>query len=484
MNFYIRLLLIIFLFPALSLSQKDILRGKISLDVHNKSLKNILETISDSCNVNFSYNPSLISENKTYSLKCRNENLETILYQILNDSLITISVVENQIIFAPRKQVSEITQIEISGKILSGKSMEPVPFAAIKIINKPMGTISDEQGVFSWKPDSLNISDSLIISAIGYKKFICPVSFFLHNRNIEVQLEDSVYQLGESLVIGYDYFQAMYWTQKSGGKFNYLLTCVTYNKIIGINFIDQLCELFGKPLQKQNTYRWSNLELPGFEDKKISVILNYFPCEYCPLENDFTLTIEIKDRNEKNLLFHEFKRSFLTDYFQTILKKSGSVGVDISQLENKEDRIYLKGSDIPYTGRCFSNYSRKKMHLEGGYIDGLQEGAWNYWFSNGQIGKKLNYIKGEIVGKAEFFYDNGQKKLEVNYINGIKNGKILYWYKNGKLRLESDISNGLADGIYRFYYPAGTLGKEAQYKKGVIISAKEWDKKGKLINRF
>lgn len=478
------ILIYFLIISSISFSQINILDKNISLSEKNKNVKTLLKIISDSIDVHFSYNPSLFSDTRLISIACRNENLESVLLKIINDSLICFKVVNNHVVLNEKSIIADTFKYTIKGRVITGELKSPVPFATIKLTNKPIGTICDEEGIFLLNHDSISALDSIVISAVGYKNFVCPAELFQQNNEIEVLLEDSIYELSESIVFGYEHFQAMYWTQKSTGKFNYLLTCVTNNKITGINFVDQLTEILGKPVIQNNYYKWKNADIENFDSRKSSITLSYFTCDYCPLDNDYTLTIEINDKDQKNLLFHDGKRNFLTKYFQEILNNSKSVGVSLSQLNNVAGLTCLQGSDIPYTGRCFSSYARKKMHIEGGYVSGLQDGTWSYWFSNGQLGKKVNYYQGNIEGKSVYYYDNGQKKLEVNYLNGEKHGDIKYWYKNGILRLETSMNKGQREGIYRFYYPNGRLGKEASYKNGAIISASEWDKKGKLINRF
>jgi hypothetical protein len=66
--------------------------------------------------------------------------------------------------------ISTIGAQNFNGQIFDNKTKAPIPFVNIGIINKGVGTISDENGVFSLKLEDIYNNDSLNISMIGYKK--------------------------------------------------------------------------------------------------------------------------------------------------------------------------------------------------------------------------------------------------------------------------------------------------------------------------
>ena len=56
------------------------------------------------------------------------------------------------------------------------------------------------------------------------------------------------------------------------------------------------------------------------------------------------------------------------------------------------------------------------------------------------------------------------------------------FYPDGKLKSETNYKNDKADGIRRVHYENGKLKSELNYKNGNVISKKEYDEFGKLIN--
>ena len=60
-------------------------------------------------------------------------------------------------------------------------------------------------------------------------------------------------------------------------------------------------------------------------------------------------------------------------------------GVNMKELESREDIVYLKGSDTPYTGKAFALYENGQKESEVNFKDGkLVEGSEKLWNSKGE----------------------------------------------------------------------------------------------------
>lgn len=95
-------------------------------------------------------------------------------------------------------------QTKITGKLVDIKG-NPVVFANIGIINKAVGTVSNEQGVFTLNfPDDL-FSDTMAVSCLGFKNQKQLVKSFMENLSKNagnILMEDEVMQLQEVQVKG------------------------------------------------------------------------------------------------------------------------------------------------------------------------------------------------------------------------------------------------------------------------------------------
>ena len=111
-------------------------------------------------------------------------------------------------------------------------------------------------------------------------------------------------------------------------------------------------------------------------------------------------------------------------------------GVNEDELERRENIIYLKGSDTPYTGKSFT------------------------------------------------LYDNGQKEMALNYEEGKPDGPLTVWHENGKKMIKGNTNNGKANGLQIRWHENGQKQRQANYKDGEKISEKWWNSKGEPVDSY
>lgn len=87
----------------------------------------------------------------------------------------------------------------IDGSIKDDNDYE-IPFAAVGIIKKNIGTTSTMEGTFSFLVSSNELEDSLEISSIGYKTFKIKVKDYINNKVKIVRLSEQLTQLDEVIV--------------------------------------------------------------------------------------------------------------------------------------------------------------------------------------------------------------------------------------------------------------------------------------------
>jgi hypothetical protein len=91
-----------------------------------------------------------------------------------------------------------ITQILLKGKIFDHSTSRPIPFVTIGIAGTQTGALSDENGYFEFTVQ--HNSDSVRISAIGYRSASMGVSEFEKSGNRIIFLWPNIYDLGEVVV--------------------------------------------------------------------------------------------------------------------------------------------------------------------------------------------------------------------------------------------------------------------------------------------
>ena len=60
-----------------------------------------------------------------------------------------------------------------------------------------------------------------------------------------------------------------------------------------------------------------------------------------------------------------------------------------------------------------NKYPNGKKEAEGNYINGKEQGKWQYWHPNGQIKQESHYRAGRLHGMTTYYYPNGEKKTKV-----------------------------------------------------------------------
>tara|TARA_B100001063_G_scaffold6977_1_gene5271 strand:+ start:25711 stop:26898 length:1188 start_codon:yes stop_codon:yes gene_type:complete len=87
----------------------------------------------------------------------------------------------------------------IDGTVLDENNFE-IPFAAVGILKKNIGTTSTSEGTFSFIVSSNEIQDTLEISSLGFKTFKIKVKDYLEKKNKLITLSEQLTQLDEVVV--------------------------------------------------------------------------------------------------------------------------------------------------------------------------------------------------------------------------------------------------------------------------------------------
>jgi hypothetical protein len=102
---------------------------------------------------------------------------------------------------------------------------------------------------------------------------------------------------------------------------------------------------------------------------------------------------------------------------------------------------------------------------DGGALHGLYE----YYFENGQLGRKSNYKDGKSVGLSVSYQQNGQLDTRVNYKDGKYHGLFeWYWVSTGKLKSRTNYKEGKKDGLAQLYLQNGELRGDLCYRNDEV----------------
>lgn len=177
---------------------------KLSLNVKNQSIKNILYQIENQTDFRFIYESGKINLDRKVSIQVKEQTVETILKQLFENEGITYEITENNLILINpsqmlRKQaVQEPQQAKkkVTG-IVKDQNGEPIIGANVVEKGTTNGTVTDVDGKFS-----LEIAEGgvLAVSYIGYTSRELTVG---NQNTLNIQLREDTEALDEVVVIGY-----------------------------------------------------------------------------------------------------------------------------------------------------------------------------------------------------------------------------------------------------------------------------------------
>ena len=126
-----------------------------------------------------------------YITHAQNDNIfNTILKNLFPLLIITL------FFLTPTIGQSQEGKVEIDGIILDETNF-PVPYAAVGIVEKYLGTSSTEDGEFSMLVTKSELQDSLSISCLGYNTIKIKVEDYLNQEEKKIVLVESVFEMDE-----------------------------------------------------------------------------------------------------------------------------------------------------------------------------------------------------------------------------------------------------------------------------------------------
>lgn len=197
------LLIIIFatVSNAADLRGQGLLDKKISINIRNENIESILSEIENQTGVVFTYSPSLLINDKI-TVRAKNQTLGKVLRLVLGDS-IAFHVIDNEISLSAAS-VDPIKSIEpdqpskqISGTVVDN-SDAPIPGVNVLVKGSTKGTSTDADGRFNLIVDEGEVT--LVFSFIGFASQEVNVTT---QTSIRVIMQPDIKSLEEVVVVGY-----------------------------------------------------------------------------------------------------------------------------------------------------------------------------------------------------------------------------------------------------------------------------------------
>lgn len=175
----------------------------ISLQLKDATVKEVLSKIEDNSEFFFLYNSKLVDVNRKISIDINNEKINEILSEIFNETDVTWTVVDRQIVLTNKvnllssgQSLSQQVQ-KISGTV-TDKAGSPLPGVNVTVGGTTAGVVTDIAG--NYRIDIPQGGKSLIFSFVGMKSQEIAIGA---STQINVIMAESEVGLDEVVVIGY-----------------------------------------------------------------------------------------------------------------------------------------------------------------------------------------------------------------------------------------------------------------------------------------
>lgn len=180
--------------------------AQITVNVQNKSLRDVLSELEKVSNYKFFYNESLPGLDKKTSLNVSDSDIDTAMKQLLEGLGLEYQKNDNNIIALVEKgtlnkqtvaEVRQAQKVTIKGNVVDANGEEVIGATVLEKGNPTNGTITDYDGNFSLEITSGSI---ITISYIGFQEVEVATA---GKTSVNVTLYEDTKQLEEFVVVGY-----------------------------------------------------------------------------------------------------------------------------------------------------------------------------------------------------------------------------------------------------------------------------------------
>jgi hypothetical protein len=178
---------------------------QVSVSSRNKTIQQVLEEITLQTAYHFTYDASIIDGSQRVQFHIKDQDLKAALDSLFRDQQVDYRTIERNIVIYRKNQVapapfsSNVDRSLLKGRVLDARSGKALPYATIALLGTSLGSISNQQGEFSFKIP-LDLPDPmLVISYMGYSSRMLPVSYPLADE-LSIELEKELIPLQEVII--------------------------------------------------------------------------------------------------------------------------------------------------------------------------------------------------------------------------------------------------------------------------------------------
>lgn len=175
----------------------------LSLNIDNKSIKEVLSTIEKKSDYVFFFSEDIISDlNKRVNIHAKKNTLKDILDEIFLQTGLNYRIVDRQVTITKANQIRGLNntnqkpKTKLTGQI-TDKNGEPLIGVSIKVQNSNIGTMTDDNGNYT-----INVDEGAILE-VSYIGHVTQLIKTNGRNQINIRLEEDANIMDEVVVIAY-----------------------------------------------------------------------------------------------------------------------------------------------------------------------------------------------------------------------------------------------------------------------------------------
>lgn len=199
------LLCISFHLPVPAHGQESLPSVTLNISSRMRTINQILDEITLQTGYHFTYDATMLDGKQKIQFSVSNLPLKNALDSLLMNPQLDYRFIDKNIVIyrknesTPSPMSNTIDRALLKGRAVDKRSGKPLAYATIALLETSLGSITNQQGEFSFKVP-LELSDPMmVISYMGYKSMILPVSYPLE-KELEIGLEKELIPLQEVII--------------------------------------------------------------------------------------------------------------------------------------------------------------------------------------------------------------------------------------------------------------------------------------------
>ncbi len=199
------LLILAFLLSS-SLHGQDSIPGiRVTLSSKNMTVNQVLDEITIQTGYHFTFNADQISGKERVQFEVNDLTLEETLDSLLHNPRFAYRLIDRNIVIFPKNESApvpinlETNRSIVRGRVLDSRSGKPLPYATIALYGTSLGSISNQEGEFSFKIPGTLSDPLLVVSYMGYQRILHPVTYPLEGE-LTIFLERETIPLQEVII--------------------------------------------------------------------------------------------------------------------------------------------------------------------------------------------------------------------------------------------------------------------------------------------